>query len=335
MRWNFHVRPPGIPVRVHHLRMEALRIALGLVKEKGQEVVPPRIMAFGAEESNFLTRHVQKVREQRDGRARSRFTGDSQVPHLLKRLLIARGEEFNEVAAVLQRRLADAMRGSTNAKDCVFGVIVTGSGDSADHVTLLKLDAVLDAAQTSINEGRVSLKVLKKLVPEPGKLQKALSWPDEIDVSDVIILDRNTTLAAYFENAYDVRVSERSRAAESRLERLILEHLPREQAGAALVDASRMSGPMDVVLSELGRTYPDMTDVAAVQARSAHPPGIIRRDKVGATLVYRADGAELRVPAGRRTAVSITRETDGDGWVLAFRSRCEPALEASAGSRPG
>lgn len=103
---------------------------------------------------------------------------------------------------------ARSLQTATNAQDCAFAALRAGSNTEHDeHVTLLKLDAVVEAAQTTMLSGRVSLQVLKRLLPEPGKLQKALSWPDPRAVSDVIMIDRNATGAQYFENAYGVQVS--------------------------------------------------------------------------------------------------------------------------------
>lgn len=304
--------------------MEALRIALGLIKDKGKDEILPRLVGFGDEESDFLVGHVKKVREQRANRSRSTFTDDSAVPLLLKRLLNASDKEFNEISASLQEKLAAAMRGSTNAKDCVFAVVVTGMNGTSEHVTLLKLDAIVEAAQTSITEGRISLHVLKKLVPEPGKLQKALSWPDEIQSSDVIMIDTNASQAKYFENSYDVRVSPKSSAAESELESFLADHLPEEKVGPALSDAFDMSGPMDKVVVAMARKYPELEESARGLVGSSRPAGIIRKNKIGTRLVWYADGAELRVPRDQQDKVSVSEDRNGDGWVLEFRSRTRP-----------
>jgi hypothetical protein len=307
--------------------MQVSKVALGVIQQRGSTVVEPRLMTFGPDESDFLVRHIEKVRDVKDASARSVFTPLSNTPMVLDRLRTGSDGDFETAAEELQDALARSMRTATNAQDCVFAALRAGSNPEHDgHVTLLKLDAVVEAAQTTIHSGRVSLQVLKKLLPEPGKLQKALSWPDPRPVSDVIMVDRNVTSAQYFENAYQVQVSSRSIEAENKLVVTLTQSLPREQLGQAMVDAGRLDGPLDQVLGRLSETYPELREPAQAAASQARPAGVVRRNKVAARpLVWRADGAELKIPP--ELAGNVETERAGDGWRFTLLTRTEPRLD--------
>jgi hypothetical protein len=160
--------------------MNVVRVALGVIQDRGKTVVDPGIVAFGVEEADFLVRHVKSVRRVSDAASRSKFTVGSRIPYEFEDLRRVDDAEFETTAKYLQSRLAGTMATSTNASDCVFAVVHTQEEPSKEgELTLLKLDAVVEAARISLAAGKVTLKVLKELLPEPGKLQKAISWPDE------------------------------------------------------------------------------------------------------------------------------------------------------------
>jgi hypothetical protein len=307
--------------------MQVSKVALGVIQQRGSAVLEPKLITFGPDESDFLVRHIEKVRDLKDASARSVFTPLSNTPMVLERLRTSSDGDFETTADELQAALARSMQTATNAQDCVFAALRAGLNTEHDeHVTLLKLDAVVEAAQTTMLSGRVSLQVLKRLLPEPGKLQKALSWPDPRVVSDVIMIDRNATGAQYFENAYGVQVSSRSIEAENGLVTTLTQSLTREQLGQAMVDAGRLHGPLDQVLGTMAEKYPELREPAQAAASQARPAGIVRRNKVAARpLVWRADGAELKIPP--ELASNVKTERAGDGWLFTLRTRTEPRLD--------
>jgi len=307
--------------------MQVSKVALGVIQQRGSIVVEPRLMTFGPDESDFLVRHIEEVRDVKDASARGVFTPLSNTPVVLEKLRIGSDGDFETAANELQEALTRSMRTATNAQDCVFAALRAGSNaEHNEHVTLLKLDAVIEAAQITISSGRVSLQVLKRLRPEPGKLQKALSWPDPRPVSEVIMIDRNVASAQYFENAYQVKVSSRSIEAENELVLTLGRSLSGEQLGQAMVDAGKLHGPLDQVLGSLAKTYPQLRESAQAVARQTRPAGVIRPNKVAARpLVWRADGAELKIPPELAGNVEIRRT--GNGWSFTVRTRTEPRLD--------
>jgi hypothetical protein len=273
-------------------------------------------------EADFLGRHVKKVRE--NDRARSAFVAEAVVPGLLAGLLPASEAQFVASASALQAMLATAMGNSTNASDCVTAFVhARDHPDGSDHITVLKLDANVEAARRDVQGDVVSLTVLSELLPTPRDLQKALSWPDPRANSDVLMVDTNAANAQYFETAFQVRVSPRSREAEEKLQQAIVASVPGPDLSRALGDASQLDGPADRVLASLTARYPSLAPAAQQAAAADRPAGIVRRNKIAARpVVWRADGVELRVPAQRASDVSISPE--GDGFVLSIRVNSEP-----------
>jgi hypothetical protein len=305
--------------------VKVVKVALGVIQDRGITCVDPKLVAFGVAESDFLVRHVEKVRRLTETSVRGLFSPDSGMPGILKSLATAEDTVFETTAKNLQDSLADAMRPVPNARDCVFAVVVTVDPQADSHVTLLKLDAVVEAARMELlKTGGVSLKVLKELLPEPGRVQKALSWPDGRTVSDAITIDTNATSARYFEDAFDMRVSPKSTEAETALAKTLVERIPAENLPAAFTAAAVIEGPLDDVLEALTEAgFPELAEVALDVAGEERPAGIIRPNKLAAkSVVWRADGVELRVPAELASYVNI--EPEGDGWRLTLRTRTRP-----------
>lgn len=308
--------------------MDVKRIALGTIQNRGAKVLDPSLVTFGLAESDFLARHVEKVRQLDEASPRGVFAASSYLPTLLSDSLLCSDLQFEQHAKTLQDRLAKLMGSSTNAKDCVFALLQTSQAGQSDQLTILKLDAVVEAAETSTLLGKVTLKVLQKLIPEPGKLQKALSWPDPRSTSDAILIDANFTHAEYFSSAFDVGASPRSPDAERALHKTIVTGVKPVSLSAALADAAKLEGPADAVLTQLANSYPELALSAQAVAHDARPAGIIRKNKIGALpLVWVADGARLTIPSGQAAAVEVTPDPKGQGWLLILHSTTEPSLE--------
>lgn len=303
--------------------MQISRIALGSVRRRGADVLPPSLVAFGPTEVDFLVRHVERVRHVAQG-GRSAFVAGSATPATLASMAVGTDSEFLAGAELLQQSLARAMGQVARASDCVLAVVqAVEPARAPGHLTLLKLDAVVEAARVRIEHGVVNLQVLRELVPEPGALRKALSWPDPRPDSDVLMIDTNTSNAQYFEDAYQVRVSPKSAQAEAELQTAIVRAVPQADHARALADANTMGGPAHEVLDALADTYPSLRPAARAAAADPRPSGIIRAQRVAARpVVWRADGVELRVPADRAGDV---RSVQGpDGWTLSIRVDSEP-----------
>lgn len=298
--------------------MHIVRVALGAIANRGANQIPPNIVTLaGTAEQDFLARHVTKVRD--NNQARSFFAGGSAVPGLLARLSTDNGPDFVAGAGDLQRMLASTMRLSTNASDCVTALVhAQDTQGGPNHLTMLKLDANVEAARRDIVRGVVNLTVLSNLLPTPRDLQKALSWPDPRADSDVLMVDTNAANAQYFENAYQVHVSPKSGEAEAEVQAAIVANVPQSDLARALQEASQLEGPADSVLRTLAQRHPSLSSAAQQSATAARPAGIVRRNKVAARpVVWRADGVELRVPADRATDVTVAHA--GNGYVLSIR----------------
>lgn len=304
--------------------MNIVRIALGVIRNRGADVVAPTLVVFGPTEVDFLARHVDKVR--RDGLGgRSAFVAGAHTPATLLAMQGGDATAFVAGATTLQQSLARTMGLTTTAKDCVFAVIqATDTADGqASHVTVMKLDAVVEAARVAITAGVVSLQVLRDLVPDPGELRKALSWPDPRADSDVLMMDTNASNAQYFEDAYQVRVSPKSSQAEAQLQSVIVANVPPADIPGALTAAAALQGPSNAVLDQLVPDYPSLAQAAQDAAADPRPAGIIRPNRMAARpVVWRADGVELKVPADRAGEVRLTRE--GTGWRLSILVQSEP-----------
>jgi hypothetical protein len=251
------------------------------------------------------------------------------MPSLLDSFRTLDDAQFEATAKILQDALVASMATSTNASDCVFAVVHTIDQDGdPGYVTLLKLDAVVEAARMSLKTGKVTLQVLKELLPEPGKLQKAVSWPDTRAVSDAIVVDKNISHAKYFQAAFEVEVSPRSLEAEADLTRTIIERVPADRRGDALSMAVNLAGPLDDVLSKLSKYgYPELEEPAREAAERDQPSGIVRTNRVAAKpLIWRADGIEVRVPPTMMSHVVVEPDPEQQGWQIVVRTQTQPEM---------
>lgn len=307
--------------------MQVLKCALGVIQKRGHDVVDPAVVTVGPAEMDYLARHIAKVRETTSSGGRSLFTRNANTPALLETLRTTTFDpHFSATAETLQDSLARTMRTSTNAKDCVFAAVrAAATPDAEPHVTLLKLDAIVEAARMRrlANRG-VSFQVLKDLLPEPGKLQKAISWPDPRPASDVIMLDTNFAAAQYFEIAYQVQVSPKSVEAEEQLLRILSSRLPPAALPRAVDDAAAMSGPLDDVLRDLAEDYPQLADAVSQASTDSRPAGIVRPNKIAArNILWKAEGLEVRVSPHLAPRVKKDRTPQGM-WTLTIETVDEP-----------
>jgi hypothetical protein len=303
------------------------KCALGVIQNRGQTTVDPDVVSFGPNESDYLARHVSKVRGTVDVGARSVFQHAANTPSLLETLRTTSSDgHYAATAKTLQDALAKTMKTSTNAKDCVLAAVRAKDADGGDsHVTILKLDAVVEAARMKrLRNSGVTFEVLRGLLPEPGRLQKALSWPDPRPSSALVVLDTNFAMAQYFEIAYQVQVSPRAVEAEEQLVRTISQRVDARSIPRVIASAGTLEGPLDTVLTELSKTYPELDGAAAEITSDGRPAGIIRRNKVTARpVIWKAPGLELRISPEVAATVNKVRTQVGT-WRLTVETAEEP-----------
>lgn len=285
-----------------------------------------------ADDIDFLSRHIGKLRKEgeAEGTLLSRFQQGSGIPTLLDKLRTAETTEFVEISAGLATRLQAAMDQATSPLPGVLAVLVSGTDPvDADFASVLKLDAIDEAASFAFKQGQVTLKVLRDLLPAPGQLQKGISWPDPRDASNAIIIDRNQSAARYFFNAYELQVSPTPIESERALGEAIVEGVDRDKRAEAMQFVADLSGPADKVAAQLKARYPDVQidrrELGAAGALGGH----IRPRKVPGHLTrFRGDGIVVTVPHERLDRIEGPEQVGG-GWELTIRFSHPPQEESS------
>ena len=286
------------------------KCALAVIGQRGQGIVGPSMSPIERDEEDFLHRHVEQltglVRGQ-DGR--SRFRPASHLKNELPSLLKAEDQEFLAIAKGHAERLAAAMARTSNAKACVMALLTEGDESGASTVSLLKLDAEVEAAQMQSTDGGVRLRVFQDLLPRPGDIQKGFSWPDERENSEIVVLDKVVAGSAtkYFQEAFEIDVSPTAKATEDALVSE-LEGLPVPVVGSILERISD-GGPADSIVERIREVVPDFVPVARELGAGGAFPGRVR-PAFSKTAVRRfsANGIDLRVPLTELHRVTTYRE---------------------------
>lgn len=288
--------------------------ALAVIAGRGQEVILPSANTLDADEAGYIQRHVEELRRigSSDNSARGRFRRNSSLRSDCSDLLTADETVFLDTAARFVQALAASMKTATNPKDCVVALVLDGPGATPTRVTLLKLDAIVEAAQLEkLRTGGIRLHVFRNLLPKPGKLQKGWSWPDPRSESEIIFVDRNvdgTTL--YFQNAYQVDASAPPLEAEKALVEAIAV-LPPEKAKRAAALA-REGGSADAVVARIRDELPEFQAEHPALGSNGRIAGRIRPPQFQAhKKKYSADGVDLLVPLDKLDRVT-TVERGGE-----------------------
>lgn len=159
-------------------------------------MVAPRLVGLGESEADFLGRHVGRVRRAGLRGAQRHCVQGARVPALLAGML--EGSDTDLVAACeeLQQNLARTMRQVANPSTASSRSSTRRTrAQGAARLTVLKPDAVVEAARVRVEAGVVNLQVLKELLPEPGALRKALSWPNPRPDSDALMINTDASNA--------------------------------------------------------------------------------------------------------------------------------------------
>ncbi len=289
--------------------------SLAVITDRGRDVVPASLSDLERDEADFLQRHIDALRSDalREDSPRGRFRTGSALKDELEAMLEPDCPDWDEIAANLVDSLAKAMRGAPRALDCVVALVTDGREARPEHVSLLKLDAMIEAAQLERVRSGIRLRVFKDLLPRPGELQKGLSWPDpRTNVSEIIIKDRNFgQTALYFQNAFGVDASPTALTTEKAFVNALADSLP----SSAVEDALNLvddGGTADQILARIKEKYPDFhCDSVELGSRGALP-GRIRPQSVRTQKkIFRADGIELRVPLERLGRLTTLSRGDG------------------------
>jgi hypothetical protein len=308
-----------------------LKATLTFVDRNQPLVLPTSLAELEDEDIDFLARHVDKLRESAitEQTLLSRFQHGSGIPAQLQELLAAGDADFIEISRGLADRLYTSMRQSTTPGPGVLALIVNNAGQGSVVTSVLKLDAINEAASYRVDQGAVKLSVLRNLLPAPGQLQKGISWPDPRVGSDAIVIDRNQSAARYFFNAYELRVSATSAEAERVLGTAIVKGLPKTERAQAMEFVVALSGPADKVVAQLKSRYPDLDVDQPELGGGDTVGGYIRAGKVARHMTrYRGDGILVVVPNDRLDRVEGPTPVGG-GWELTVRFSARPEEDAS------
>lgn len=319
------------------------RCAIGVITDRGKKVILPTISQLTAEEQDYLTRHDEELRNRHanDNTVYCTFRAGASSRIDLKLALQGSEDQFLDVAKRMVESLADTMRGTANAKDCVVALL-SGAPKAAaqpDHVTFLKLDARIEAAhlkKAQTGQG-VRLEVFKDLLPAPGDMQKGFSWPDPRQpASELILHDTNRGDAAvYFGNAFQLNISSKALETETALADELVGQLGPARARQAVALVNETGGRGDEVVAKIQETYPDFTPTVRPLGAGGALAGLVRPGHLDVKKKrFESDGIELRVPLGRLDAVSTRPE--GDDFVTTIRTSTPlTPIDNQQGQRPG
>lgn len=310
-----------------------LNATLTFLQKKVALVTATSWAELDPDDVDFLSRHVNKLRDEAGAEDQliTRFQPGSGIPDMLSKLLTASEEEFVAISADLGARLQASMDQSTTPSPGVLAIIVSGpQGSAPAWVSVLKLDAISEAASFEFDQGQVTLRVLRDLLPAPGQLQKGISWPDpRRTVSDAIVIDRNQSVGQYFFNAYELQVSPTPAVSERVLAEAIVQGVDRGERVQAMQFAASLGGRADEVAAQVKQRYPsvhiDRNELGADGALG----GYIRPKKVAAHLTrFRGDGIVVTVPYERLDRITGPEQAAG-GWQMTIRFTTEPEEEIS------
>ncbi|MDY1004697.1 hypothetical protein [Curtobacterium sp. CFBP9011] len=298
------------------------KCALGVITERGKKVLDPTWSNLGDHEEDFLRRHIDEVRATAtDEQTRGRFRPDSSLESDLMAALDATEQsEFVDIAKRLVQKLATAMLPVAAKASCVVALIVSSDGDGKS-VTLLKLDAEIEAARLMQIMGEIRLEVFDDLLPSPGEIQKGISWPDPRQHSDLIIRDKQAGAMAgtaqYFLNAYKIDASPTAKLTEQALVKAMSVLAPSKVADA--VAAAGDGGSANDVITRIHQDVPELDGSAKALGGHGAIPGIIRPSfATTSKQTYEAHGIELKVPLAE--IGRVTSRQEGTVWVTEVRT---------------
>ena len=197
---------------------------------RNRPVQAPRLANLDADQADFLERHVNTFRNSTSRPKTARFTPGQIARGLFEELLTADADRIEAIALTFVERLQKLLA-TTSGKDAVLAIITSGNA-SPLNVTALLLDADVEAASyNEVEQGRITFQVLQDLLPGPGAVRKALSWPDVRPGSDAMASDINPTEAKFFFNTFDVTVDPPVVQVEKEVGQAIRQFVQRDRVG--------------------------------------------------------------------------------------------------------
>jgi hypothetical protein len=301
------------------------KCALAIITERGRSVIAPTWSTPDEDEASFLSRHVERLRT---GAAttekRGRFRSGSTLSSDIQQAIVADRHLFIAIADRLVRQLATGMQSVNTPPTCVVAFLVERS--AVGHtVSLLKLDAEIEAARLAQTRDGIRLEVFQDLLPQPGAIQKGFSWPDPRSPhSELIILDANVAgTAMYFQNAYRIDASPTASQTEAALTHE-LSVLPPSSVAVA-VAAAQDGGAADVVVQRIRAQLPNFSVGSPELGAADSLPGVIRPQfTTVARHSYKADGIELKVPLTQMGRVVTRRSNFGYETVITTTTPLTP-----------
>jgi hypothetical protein len=312
------------------------KCALAVITDRGRNVIPATWSDLDEDEEDFLVRHVERLRKTTNAsETRGRFRPDSTLEQDFTEALTADRSAFVAVAGRLVQQLADAMQGVNSASCVVAFVVEAQQGGVNRTVSLLKLDAEVEAAQLDRTSDGVRLRVFKDLLPRPGDIQKGLSWPDpRAPHSTLVVLDAIVEgTAKYFQNAYRIDASPNARITERALIEELSE-LPPARIAAA-VAAVGHGGDAETVIERIRGQVPRFIVTAPELGAGGAMPGMIRPQF--ATVVkktYEADEIELKLPLARMSQVQTHQVGTGYETVILTSTPLTPVEQDDVSGTP-
>jgi hypothetical protein len=277
----------------------------------------------------FLRDHIKGLREMTSKRKTppGKFT-DPEAQNLFRDLFTGTSDAFLASASSLTKRLATKMD-ARSAKGLL--ICVRAHDDQERYGGVLKLQVVAPNAAVleELTSGEVKLSAVRDLLDKPGDLQKgalSTSWlaEDRIMIGDQLGQD-----AAYFPEAFAIKVFARPATAVSDLFTAIDGVAPNLAVPVAAALPRVSSGDPAVVLAALGERIPEFTpgiqaQVADALASQTRPVAHIDTNRL-ATETIRAGEIKITGPVTEmRRHVRIESDPGSGGWTVTVDSPTEP-----------
>lgn len=280
----------------------------------------------------FLRDHIKGLREMTSKRRTppGKFT-DPEAQNFFRDLFTGTDDAFLTSAGSLTKRLTAKM----DARAAKGLLICLRAHDDQEHYGgVLKLQVVAPNAAVleELTSGEVKLSAVRDLLDKPGDLQKgalSTSWlaEDRIMIGDQLGQD-----AAYFPEAFAIKIYARPATAVSDLFTAIDDVAPNLAVPVAMALPKVSPGDPTVVLAALGAKVPEFTPgiqtrVANALASQARPVAHIDTTRL-ATETIKAGEIKITGPVAQmRQNVRIEQNENGPdigGWTVTVDSPTEP-----------
>jgi hypothetical protein len=283
------------------------------------------VAAPNAAETTFLLEHIAALTPEKGNRAAFLLT--SGMPTTLTALLNASAADFEVTSQALAQRLYLRMRARSRTTDCILAITATAPGQGPSNtISILKLDMDSSGAEGARNAAGLvtNLRLLTQLLPQPGRLAKAMVWPDPRGGAGAYVRDVfHGEPAAYFPEAYDLTIGTTMNAAELALVDVVRADPDPARRSAALAALDAYEGTVEGALDALREVevpvpdeLPDELIDAAVPVRATR--ALRRRVRL------QADWLTVTVPIDHEDDVDVTDNEDGT-WTVSATVGARPA----------